>query len=161
MLKCALVKFARFILPRRAVIAARTAHIRLRGHARTNALGMCVNAAGEPIPWLTGPAIDYLDSLELAGARVFEFGMGASTAYWARRGCSVTGVEMDPSWHSKVESLALPGVEARLCTDGGAYPRSIDEVEGQIDWVNLFDAVLMALNSGPSSMYGSSRQIQL
>jgi predicted O-methyltransferase YrrM len=132
-------KLFRAVVPRRAVIAAGLLHVflRLRGHARRNRHGMCVNAAGDPVPWLTGPALDFLESLDLAGARVFEFGMGASTVYWARRGCTVVGVEMDPAWQRRIESLKLPNVTPRLCADGGFYPRVIDE------YSEAFDVILI------------------
>lgn len=40
---------------------------------------------GEPLPWLSYPAIHFLDTLDLAGVHVFEFGSGTSTLYWHGR----------------------------------------------------------------------------
>lgn len=127
----------RSAIPRRAIVGAGLLNVFLRKRCQTsrNAAGMCVDAAGEPVPWITYPAADYLDSLELSGIRVFEYGMGASTAYFSRRGCSVIGVEMEPDWHARLIALKLPGVECRLCTDGGQYPREIDACEGPFDLI--------------------------
>ncbi len=44
-----------------------------------------VDRRGNPVPWLSMPAIHFLNSLNLRGARVFEFGSGNSTQYWANR----------------------------------------------------------------------------
>lgn len=38
-----------------------------------------------PLPWLSYPAIHFLNSLDLTGARIFEFGSGSSTRYWQGR----------------------------------------------------------------------------
>lgn len=40
---------------------------------------------GRSLPWLSYPAIHFLDSLDLSGAHVFEFGSGNSTLYWRDR----------------------------------------------------------------------------
>lgn len=143
---------AREIVPRHLVIAARLCNIYLRdrGIARRDALGMCVNADNQPVPWITLPATDFLDNLDLTGCRVFEFGGGASTAYFSRRGCQVAGVEMDVDWHARVESLRLPNVSLRLCADGGRYPASIDELPGDfhlilIDGAERFRSAQQAL----------------
>lgn len=39
----------------------------------------------QPVPWLSYPAVHFLNSLDLTGARVFEYGSGASTLYWKER----------------------------------------------------------------------------
>jgi anti-sigma factor RsiW len=39
----------------------------------------------QPVPWLARPVLDFLYQLDLSNARVFEYGGGASTWYWARR----------------------------------------------------------------------------
>lgn len=48
--------------------------------------GRCVNREGQPIPWFTCRAIDFLSQLDLSEKIVFEYGAGASTLYWAKRG---------------------------------------------------------------------------
>ncbi len=60
------------------------------------------------VPWLVFDAIDDLERIELRGARVFEYGSGASTLYWLRRGATLTSVEHDPTWHAQVRRRLPP-----------------------------------------------------
>ena len=53
---------------------------------------------GEAYPWLTKPTIHYLESLNLEGKRVLEFGSGYSTEYFDRRGCHVISYEREKYW---------------------------------------------------------------
>ncbi|MDV7143718.1 class I SAM-dependent methyltransferase [Tropicimonas sp. TH_r6] len=59
------------------------------------------------VPWWTYAAIDEVDAFLKArpGARVFEYGSGASTVWLARRAGSVTSVEHMAGWHERVELL--------------------------------------------------------
>ncbi len=54
-----------------------------------------IDARGEPLPWATYPFIDFLGPRLQPGWRVFEYGAGASTVYFARRVKAVTAVEHD------------------------------------------------------------------
>ncbi|WP_181802888.1 O-methyltransferase [Streptomyces shenzhenensis] len=95
---------------------------------------------GKPSPWISFDAIDYLDAQPLAGAKVFEFGSGGSTLYWASRGADCVSVEHDAVWYDKLKGrlAEVPGVEYRLalptplmcgdasggCDDPGSYVSS-------------------------------------
>lgn len=59
------------------------------------------------IPWLTYPAIHFLDTLDLTRARVLEFGSGSSTLYWKRRVesgevRSYLGLECSTEFHAEM-----------------------------------------------------------
>jgi hypothetical protein len=43
-------------------------------HLRSAVKGQPVNARGEPVPWYTYPAIDYLRQLDFSDKTVFEYG---------------------------------------------------------------------------------------
>lgn len=67
------------------------------------------------LPWFSWPAIEYLDRLPLAGARVFEYGGGGSTLYFLKRGCHVRTAENSPTWAELVSRRArAAGYEHRL-----------------------------------------------
>jgi len=55
-----------------------------------------------PLPWINYRAIEHLDNLISPGTRIFEYGSGASTAYWVKRGCVVTSVEHDRDFFGKI-----------------------------------------------------------
>lgn len=71
-------------------------------HARTQELGSCVDANGCPIPWMTYPAIFYINQLDLSGKDVFEWGAGNSSLFFAQRAKSVTSVESKKEWCERV-----------------------------------------------------------
>ena len=58
------------------------------------------------IPWLTFPAIEALKNWDLSDKRVFEYGSGYSTLFWASRAKEVISVEHNPLWYEKIARLA-------------------------------------------------------
>jgi predicted O-methyltransferase YrrM len=83
------------------------------------------------IPWVTFPALDWLRRSLPRAARVFEWGCGGSTLFFARRAALLVSVEHDHDWHRRVEA-ALEGakvgpVEAvlRLARHGAASCRMV------------------------------------
>lgn len=59
---------------------------------------------GEPVPWMTYPALRYLDQLSFVGCDVLEWGSGNSTLYWSRRARTVMTVEHSPEWFASIEA---------------------------------------------------------
>jgi hypothetical protein len=55
-------------------------------------------------PWLTFPAISFLKRSLTPHMRVFEFGAGGSTLFFARHAGEVVSVEHDASWGRKVQA---------------------------------------------------------
>lgn len=68
------------------------------GHLHSVRTRSSVDAAGEPIPWYTYPAIEYLRQLDFSDRSVFEYGAGNSTLFWAARAARVVAVEDDEQW---------------------------------------------------------------
>jgi hypothetical protein len=67
----------------------------------------CLRADGTPIPWFTYPAIEFLEGLDLSAARVFEYGAGNSTRFWAAHAKAVDAVEADAEWYRAI-AATLP-----------------------------------------------------
>lgn len=63
------------------------------GHLRSAAMMRSIDANGDPIPWITYPAIEFLKQLDLRHKSVFEYGCGASTIFWGRVAARVESVE--------------------------------------------------------------------
>jgi hypothetical protein len=71
---------------------------RSTGHWKSS-LGMAAcSASGDPIPWYTYPAIDFLSQRNFEGRKVLEFGGGQSTLWWSTRAQSVLTVEEGADW---------------------------------------------------------------
>jgi len=91
------------------------------GHQASTLSGKPVDAAGNPIPWYTYPAIEYLAALDFGGRAVLEWGCGHSTLWWAARAASVLSVENDPAWHAEVNRQVPANAHVSLRTDAGEY----------------------------------------
>lgn len=74
------------------------------GHFTTTLKWTCVDKDGEPIPWYTYPAIEYLSQLDFSGKTVFEYGSGNSSLFWAARAEAVFSIENNENWHKKITS---------------------------------------------------------
>jgi hypothetical protein len=72
-----------------------------------------MSSRGEPLPWITYPAIDLLATVDFEGRRVLEFGAGQSTLWWRSRGARVISFEDSAEWRRRVQS-ASPGADVRL-----------------------------------------------
>lgn len=62
----------------------------------------CVDKEGKPIPWYTYPAIEYIKQLDFSDKKVFEFGSGNSSLYWAGISKYVVSVESDEKWYESM-----------------------------------------------------------
>lgn len=86
-----------------------------------------VNAAEQPLPWLTYPAIDFLESRLRPEWSVFEWGCGASTLWWSSRVSRVRSTESNEAWCRKI-SKELPGnCKVDLATTQKSYVGAIAE----------------------------------
>jgi predicted O-methyltransferase YrrM len=54
------------------------------------------------LPWLSWPAVDFLEQHLHPGMRVLEFGGGGSTEFFLSRGCDVVTVERSMEWIDKI-----------------------------------------------------------
>jgi hypothetical protein len=54
------------------------------GHLNSVSKKRSIDAKGEPIPWYTYPAIEYIKQLDFSDKSVFEYGAGNSTVLWSR-----------------------------------------------------------------------------
>lgn len=66
------------------------------------------------LPWFTYPAIEALNNWDLSDKRVFEYGSGFSTLFWASRAKEVISVEHDRVWYEKIAGLAPKNVRLIL-----------------------------------------------
>jgi len=52
------------------------------------------------LPWLTFDAIRFLKYRAKEGSKVFEYGSGSSTLFWATFNADCTSIEHDPTWYA-------------------------------------------------------------
>lgn len=103
------------------------------GHLNSVRSRSSVDAAGQPIPWYTYPAIEYLQQLDISDKTVFEYGSGNSTLFWAARACRVVCVEDEERWSTHLRARApqncavLQEADLRRYVEViGRYPEGFD-----------------------------------
>lgn len=99
----------------------------------------CVDFNGNPLPWLTYPAIEFLGKRVHSNMSVFEYGCGESTYWWAGMVSEVISVEHDEKWYGKIqlklpENVTLSHVKLDY---GGDYCRMVS------NYVNRFDIIVI------------------
>lgn len=70
--------------------------------------GVPVDASGAPLPFLNYPVISFLAGRARPDMRVFEYGSGFSTLWWASRVAEVVACEHNAAWHERISAQA-PG----------------------------------------------------
>lgn len=96
------------------------------------------------IPWVSFPAIYFLDRLKLNDVRLLEFGGGASTIYFAQKCNKVLCIEFSKSWHEVLEKTLVGYKNTRL-----VYANAINEQSGGY-WIEL-DLLLQAYSHDTSN----------
>jgi len=109
-----------------------------------------IDAEGDPVPWFTYPAIEFIKKRINKDLLVFEYGCGGSTLWWASRVKEVVSVEHDEKWYKKISSsipdnVFIIHIELEY---GGNYSKKIKEFNNKFDIVVIDgrDRVNCALN---------------
>jgi hypothetical protein len=96
-----------------------------QGQWRSMTRNSSVDRHGNPLPWYTYSAIEYLETLDVSECRVFEYGAGNSSLYWAARARTVTSVEDDMQWYERLRAGARPNQTLLLAPERGAYVAAV------------------------------------
>lgn len=94
------------------------------------------------LPWMSWRAIDFLQTQIKPGLRVFEWGGGGSTVFFAERGCHVTTVESSEAWKAVIleryRDIGGGSLDIRLIPaesqDPGMVARYIRSVHDGAPW---------------------------
>ncbi len=98
-----------------------------------------IDAHGDPIPWYTFPAIEYLNQFDYRKARIFEYGSGNSSKWWGKRARNIISVENDKQWYDKQISNLLENQKIIFANEPESYAKSI-LTEGMFDII-IIDGV--------------------
>lgn len=96
-----------------------------------------IDQKGEPLPWLSYPAIDFLKYYLPVDACVFEYGAGYSTNFYARNYQRVVSVEDNHEWYQKVQSsiVGLQNALVSLARNKEEFVNAIEKTETKFDLV--------------------------
>ena len=97
---------------------------------------------GNPLPWYTYPAIEFLSQFDYSQKDIFEFGCGNSSLFWAERANSVTSVEDKKDWYLKWQKdFDKTNLQIHLVEDKNLYPNLILSQNKKYD-VIIVDAIM-------------------
>lgn len=131
---------------------------------------ICIDRDGNPIPWYTYPAIEYLSQFDVTDKDVFEFGCGNSSLFWADRARLVTSIEDNPDWFAKWQkSFNRPNLDIRWRDEGEGYYNAIFEDGKKYDIIvvdgkrraDCARTALKALNQGGIIILDDSDRINI
>jgi len=74
----------------------------LEGWSRSFRANQSIDRYGNPIPWYTYSSIHFIESRLNNTLRIFEYGCGNSTLYYAKRVSEIISVENDREWAKKI-----------------------------------------------------------
>jgi len=95
---------------------------------------LCLDKDGNPIPWYTYPAIEYLSQFDYSNKEIFEYGCGYSSMFWANRAKKVTSIEDNLKWFEKWQQEFLHEfLEIRWRDEGEIYENAIFEDNKKYD----------------------------
>ena len=129
-----------------------------------------VDKKGNPIPWCTYPFIKFIEPRLNNNLKIFEFGCGNSTLWYASKVKTITSVEHDREWYELVKK-SLPENAKIIYKElkyGGAYSKSIFEnsdkfniviVDGR-DRVNCAENAVEALTSDGVIVFDNTERPQ-
>lgn len=103
------LKMAYFSLtnPKKYKLAEHNRALRIlheQGWQRSKAEYAAIDKDGQPIPWITYPAIEYLNQLDLTKKRILEWGSGNSSRYFAARCSEIISIEHNKEWFDSIQS---------------------------------------------------------
>jgi hypothetical protein len=108
------------------------------GNLRSNLAGRAVNRAGRPVPWLTYPAIAFLETKDYSQRRILEWGSGQSTLWWAQRALSISSFEESEEWVSRLRPQLPPNATLTAVTSWDLHDFNHDLLGSE-----LFDVIVI------------------
>lgn len=95
---------------------------------------VCEDRDGNPIPWYTYPAIEYLSQFDYSNKKIFEFGCGNSSKFWAARAKKVVSIEDNLKWFAKwQQEMKATNQQVLWRDEGEIYENAILESEEKFD----------------------------
>lgn len=118
-------------------------YFRSSGWRRSMLSKQAVDSDGRPVPWYCYPFIYFIANKlgalqkhkDHKDIRVFEYGSGNSTLWWADRVSEVVSVEDSPQWHAHVMEHKPANVTYHLAVGEEDYIGSIFSFDGKFDVV--------------------------
>jgi len=92
-------------------MCAKGSYLESHGWFNSYVSRLSTDAAGNPVPWIPYPAVHFLEERLKPEMKVYEFGAGGSTLWYAKRVKSVTSVEHNPKWAKRLAANLPPNAK--------------------------------------------------
>jgi hypothetical protein len=109
------------------------------GHAISRTTQQALDTNKLPIPWITFPALEYLQQLDLKSKTIFEWGSGNSSLFFCKRAKEVYSIESDEGWYEQVKSENIKNHHIYYHKEDD-YVNSIKDLSKQFD-VIIIDGI--------------------
>ena len=87
------------------------------GHKKSFDTQKPISAGGEPFPWFTYPAIEYLKQLDFRDLIILEWGIGNSTKFFASRCKEIYTIEHNENWFTLIKEELPSNAKPILVTE--------------------------------------------
>lgn len=95
---------------------------------------IAIDKDGNPLPWYTYPAIEYLKQFDYSNKIVFEFGVANSSVFWAHQAQKVVSIEDNALWFEKWQKeFDAKNLDIRLRPESEGYENAIFEDDIKYD----------------------------
>jgi precorrin-6B methylase 2 len=111
-----------------------------------------IDRQGQPLPWITYPAIAFLGPRLTKSMAIFEYGCGNSTRWLAARVGSVVSCEHEQVWYDEIKPTLPANAALRLRALDGGYAPCVSENGSRYDVIfidgrNRNDCIRAAVGS--------------
>lgn len=112
------------------------------GHFKSAINQKAISNTGSAIPWLTYPAIDFLQRRDFSNSDILEFGGGQSTVYWSHVANSVTCFEENHTWSKYIDLNT--GENTSVILTKGHKDEQVDFINSTLKNINrTFDVIII------------------
>ncbi len=95
---------------------------------------ICRDKDGNPLPWYTYPAIEYLSQFDYSDKKIFEYGCGYSSEFWAQRAKKVVSIEDNPKYFERwSQEFCYENLTILWRDEGEIYEKAILETDEKFD----------------------------
>lgn len=119
------------------LVATRRSFIRQSGWMESIRTSKPCDRQGRPVPWMNYSMVEFLNERLDKTHRLFEYGSGFSTCFYAEHCQSVTSVEYDRAWLELVQGMVPRNATLmyQAADTNGEYCRTILRTDRQFDVV--------------------------
>jgi predicted O-methyltransferase YrrM len=98
--------------------------------------------SGNPLPWMTYPFIEFISDKLDKNHKIFEFGFGASTLFFAKKVTKVVAIESNAMWFKmmqiKLKDQSIKNIDIILMEDAllnPNYEKSVADYNEKFDFI--------------------------